>query len=600
MRKPTLLFAGLLTGTLFLAGCTSADPTDVTATGSDEAVVSTDTTDSGDTATTVAASTDVLTEVTYAELGVKEVDLAVDESAAVDITLSDSGSTGGDGVTVDGSTVTITAGGVYRLSGTLSEGRVVVATADEDVTLILDGVDITSPDTAALDIEGADEAIVWLAAGSTNTLSDAADATVATEDAEDSAATDTPNATLYSTANLWIAGDGALVVNGVAADGITSKDGLVIAGGDLTVTAADDGIRGKDHLVISAGAVTVEAGGDGLRSDNEDVANEDGEALGVVWIDGGTIDVTAGVDAIDAYRQVAIEGGALALAAEDDGITTEGVLHVSDGTVDISASYEGLEGGVIRLTGGEGSIVASDDGINVNGGTDAAAGAGGGTMPGGGARPGRTQDDATTGDAAADSAATSDTATVATTDGATAATTVAMGPGGGMEQAAEGRYLEITGGTWVIDADGDGLDSNGTATMTGGTVVVSGPTNNGNGAIDVNGTFEITGGSLVAAGSAGMLVSPTATGDQGVLTVSFASAIAEGTVITVSDSDGDHVASFTTSKISQAVVLSVPGLVSGEEYTISTGASVDGEEVSGLVVGGSATGGDELGSLAAD
>lgn len=212
-------------------------------------------------------------------------------------------------------------------------------------------------------------------------------------------------------------------------------------------------------------------------------------------------------------------------------------------------------------------------------------------MPGGGARPGRTQDDATTGDAAADST---------TTDGATDATAVAMGPGGGMDQAAEGRYLEITGGTWVIDADGDGLDSNGTATMTGGTVVVSGPTNNGNGAIDVNGTFEITGGSLVAAGSAGMLVSPTATGDQGVLTVSFASAVAEGTVITVSDAEGGHVASFTTSKISQAVVLSVPGLVSGEEYTISTGASVDGEEVSGLVVGGSATGGDELGSLAAD
>lgn len=168
-----------------------------------------------------------------------------------------------------------------------------------------------------------------------------------------------------------------------------------------------------------------------------------------------------------------------------------------------------------------------------------------------------------------------------------------------MEQAAEGHYLEITGGTWLVDADGDGLDSNGTASISGGTVVVNGPTNNGNGALDVNGTFEVAGGSLVASGSSGMLVSPTATGDQGVLTVTFASALPEATAVSVLDGDGAAVASFTTGKISQSVVLSVPGIVAGEEYSISVDDAVTGDATGGLIVGGTASGGDVLGTVTA-
>lgn len=591
MRKPSLLFAGLtVAGVLALAGCSGA-ATDATATSTSEAAVA-DTSTESTTTQTVAASTDVLTEVSYAELGVKEVEIPFDETSAVDITLSDSGSTGGDGVTVDGDTVTITAGGTYRVSGTLSAGQLVVATDDDDVNLILDGVDITSTGTAAIDIEAADEVVIWLADGSTNTLADASTATAPAEDD-----TESPNATLYSTANLWIAGTGALAIDAVAEDGITSKDGLVIEGGTITVTAPDEGIRGKDHLVITDGDITVDAGGDGLKSDNEDVANADAEAVGVVWISGGTIDVTAGVDTIEAYRQVTIEGGEITLSADDDGITTEGVVRVSDGTLDIVTSYEGIEGGVILLSGGTGSVTSSDDGINVNGGTD--GGTGGmddrGGMPGG-ARP------------SSDTSTTSTTSTVTTaaysttassTDGATDATTVA-GPGGGMETAAEGRYFEISGGTWVIDAEGDGLDSNGTASITGGTVVVNGPTNNGNGPLDVNGEFTVSGGTLAASGSSGMLVSPTSTGDQGVLTIAFASSIAAGTPITVTDADGTVVASFTNAKTSQSLVLSLPGIVAGETYTVTADATVTGTSIGGLVVDGTATGGDELGTLTAE
>ncbi|WP_062290027.1 carbohydrate-binding domain-containing protein [Demequina phytophila] len=614
MRKPTTVFAGILAGTLLLAGCS-------TTTGSD-AASTTAGTEETTTTTTAATSTD-LTEVAYEDLGVNDLDTSADLDGAIDVTLSDSGSTGGDGVSVDGDTVTITAGGTYRLSGRLSAGQVVVDTADEDVTLVLDGVDITSPDTAAIDIEGADEVVIWLEDGSTNTLSDAADATAA-EDSE----SDVPNATLYSTADLWIAGDGALSVNAVAEDGIASKDGLVIESGSISVTAADDGIRGKDYLVISGGDITVDAEGDGLKSTNEALDEE--TAVGVVWISGGTFDIASGVDGIDAVNQVTVEGGDLSIAAGDDGITTDGVLHVSDGTIDVSTSVEGLEGGVILLSGGTGTIKSSDDGVNVSGGTSSGGGDMGGQMGGGmpgggemgerpsGGMPGESTTDTTTDSGTATSTTSSVTsaayatdasstgttsADTATTDGSTDgtdATTVAGGGMGGMDQAVEGRYLEISGGTWYIDADGDGLDSNGTATMTGGTVVVDGPTSSGNGALDVNGEFTISGGTLAASGASGMLETPTADG-QGVLTITFASAIAAGTPITVTDADGSQVATFTTGKISQSLVLSSDGIASGETYTITTGATVSGDAVAGgLVLGDAATGGDELGTVTAD
>ena len=77
------------------------------------------------------------------------------------------------------------------------------------------------------------------------------------------------------------------------------------------------------------------------------------------------------------------------------------------------------------------------------------------------------------------------------------------GPGGG-DQADDSKKVVITGGTLSIDAEGDGLDSNGNVTMSGGIVIVNGPTQGGNGALDYNGTFEITGGTLVAAGTTDM------------------------------------------------------------------------------------------------
>ena len=167
----------------------------------------------------------------------------------VDVTLSGSTATAdGDGVEVDGATVTIAAPGTYRLSGTLT-GQVVVDTAAEgDVRIVLDDATITSATTSAIAVMAADEAVVVLADGTANALTDGSSY---------GAGDDEANAALYSAADLTIAGNGSLTVTGNANDGIGGQDGLVVSSGTVTVTAVDDAIRGKDYVRLEGGSVTA-------------------------------------------------------------------------------------------------------------------------------------------------------------------------------------------------------------------------------------------------------------------------------------------------------------------------------------------------------
>ncbi|AXT86668.1 hypothetical protein C6I20_16865 [Aeromicrobium sp. A1-2] len=421
---------------------------------------------------------------------------------AVELTLADGSSEGGSGVSVDGDTVTINAAGTYRISGTLTSGSLAVDAPDDVVNLVLDGVDITAADVAAINVVEAQQVVVWLADGSDNVLADAAGAAV------DETVEDSPNATLFSSANLWIAGDGTLAVTAHAADAITSKDTLVMSGGDVTVDAADDGVRGKDQLVITGGTLAANAQGDALRSDNESVTDEPDAAVGVIWIDGGALDLTAGSDAMDAARQVTVLGGDLTIAAGDDGIHSDSVLRIAGGTVDITESVEGIEGAYMYLSGGDVSVVATDDGINVSGGAEALAeetaestdgtaaepDAAAGSRPEGGQPPG----DAPAGDQAGGAAEPEGQASTTDAVDDLASLTVSAMEGNGFGGPAEGdngnRFLELSGGTYVVDTTSDGVDVNGSMVMTGGTLVVSGTENVRQGAIDVDDVFTITGG----------------------------------------------------------------------------------------------------------
>ena len=302
--------------------------------------------DAETSAVPAASSCGAIAELSYADLDIDDANLSFDTADAVDVTLANGASAGGSGVEVDGDPVTITEAGTYSVSGTLSSGSLVVDASDGIVNLVLDGVDITAADVAAINVVNAGQVVVWLADGSENSWPTRADAVI------DEAVEDAPNATLFSTADLWIAGDGGLSVTAHAADAITSKDTLVLAGGDVAVAAADDGVRGKDHLVITGGTLEADVEGDALRSDNESVADDPDAAVGVVWIDGGTLDLTSGSDAVDAARQVTVPSGDVTIAAGDDGLHSDGVLRIEGGNVTITESVEGIEGAYMYLSGG--------------------------------------------------------------------------------------------------------------------------------------------------------------------------------------------------------------------------------------------------------
>lgn len=262
-------------------------------------------------------------------------------SKATTVKLADGSSkVTGDGATVKGDVVTITREGTYILSGLLSDGQVNVNSEGEGkVKLVLDGVDIASASTSPLLITAADEAVVILADGSKNALSDALAA------GADDEKPDAPTATLDSSADLTIAGTGSLTVNGKSNNGIASSDGLVILGGTVEVEALDDGIGGKDYLVVDNGTLKVTAGGDGLKS-NGDTPGE----LGWMRFDGGT----ATIEAVS------------------DGMAAEGSITVAGGTVDIAKSDDGVKAPVVAVNGGTVSVTAITDGLKASSGTDTA------------------------------------------------------------------------------------------------------------------------------------------------------------------------------------------------------------------------------------
>ena len=544
--------------------------TGVTTTTNDTSVVSAEV-----AATPAATVTEALADNGAAlDEAEAEAALAYEDAAVVVVQLSDAGSTvDGVGVNVDGSTITIMAAGTYRLVGSLSDGQVIVNTeAEGEVRLILDGVTLTSLTSAPIYIEKAETVAIVLADGSTNSLTDAASYVYA------SAEVDEPNAAIFSNADLVIGGNGALTVTGNYADGIASDDGLVIAGGTLNVTAADDGLRGSDYVLIQAGSVTVNAATNAVRASNDEDA-----ALGYVAIEGGTLNLTSGGDGIQAETDVLIAGGDLtittgggnttsakaikgtvsvvidggtfslnaaddavhsngsivinggtfSIVSGDDGLHADATLEINGGVIDVTQAYEGLESAVITLNAGVVHVNTSDDGVNTSGGQD---GSGMG------------------------------------------------GPGGQTDafSASNGQYLYINGGTLVVTANGDGVDVNGAVVMTGGLVIVNGPTANNNGALDYDAGFTISGGTVIATGSAGMAQTPDAPSSQASSMVNLTSTQAAGTLVALVDSAGNAVLTFAPSKPFQSIAFSSAALKAGETYTLYLGGSATGTVTDGL------------------
>lgn len=454
-------------------------------------------------------------------------DLSWDASTEVAISLADGGSKvtslSSTGVAVDGNTVTISAAGTYRLSGSLTDGKIMVAAGDSDtVRIILDGVQLGNSSGSPFVVQSADEAILYLEDGSTNTVTDAASYADQGDDA--------PNAALFSMADLTIAGPGSLKVTGKYNDGIVSRDGLVLASGKVTVEAADDGIRGKDYTVLLDGAYQVTAGGDGVKADNET-----DEGRGWLLVSGGSLSVTAG----------------------DDGVKAFNTLTVSGGTVNVTKSEEGLEAQHIAISGGDVTVTSNDDGVNASGGASSSTADGGGM--GGGMGGGET-----VGDYSVD---------------VSGGTLTINAQGDGLDSNGN---ASISGGTVVVNGptnDGNGaLDVNGELAVSGGTVAAAGSAGMAvtPGTSSTQSGVQITFSSSVPAGtpvhivdSSGAVVATFVTTKTIASLVFSSSAIADGATYTVyTGGTADATAGLTTGSIDGA---KQQGTVTAGQYTQAQG-----------------------------
>ena len=505
-----------------LGGCAAASA----ASSSDAASAS----DVAVTSAAAFASTDDLNAYDL-EYSNRDLDASYDATQATYITLADNASSAetnahesASGVSISGNDVTITQAGTYVLNGNLTDGCVYVNIDEEEkCQLVLNGVSISNSDGPCIYVMAADKTFITLADGTQNTLVDGADYVLDEEEE--------PTATIFSKDDLTLNGTGALNITGNYRHAVRSKDDLVITGGAYVINAVEDALSGKDCLKICGGTFDITCGEDALKS-----TNDSEEGRGFVTIDGGDFTISAG----------------------DDAVHAETLMRITAGTVDVLTCYEGYEGAVVRIDGGTTSIVYSDDGINEANGSSSEGG-----MPmGGGGRGGAGGPDAGAGDIAG--------ASEAAGAGDDADAGAVPGVSEGTSAGASTCKVVVTGGTTYVSAGGDGVDSNGSVEVSGGVLMVEGPTSNADSFFDYDSSATITGGTVLMVGSTGMAQSFS--GGTQAFAMASASGSAGQTVI-LQDAQGNEVASFAATKNFQVVLASAHAAAGGDTLTVKIGST---------------------------
>ncbi len=543
---------------LMLTGCNHSE-------GNNQAAEGTNTGGSGgsnywinESGSSVNVAEDINLHVDYSDFDTLET---WDDSACTITLNGSSASISGSGASVMNAgfcTVKITEGGTYVISGTLENGQIYVEAGENQVHLILNGVTIMCKTSAPIYLNNGKKTVLTLAEGSENILIDGTEYTdmVTETDEETGEVTGEPNAVLFSKKALTINGGGMLSITGNFNNGITCKDDFKAMNGNITISAKNHGIRGNDSVVVKDGAIHITTSeGDGVKS-----TKEGNPEKGYVYVEGGTISIAAGDDGIQASTAISVTGGTISIAAGDDAMHADGTLTIGGGTVEISECYEGLEGLVVNVAGGRIHLNAEDDGLNASAGSTADG----------------TEKKRGIGDFGGFGG---------------------FGEGGGMQYESSCQ-INISGGYLYVEAGGDGIDSNGDLTINGGSVIVNGPANDGNGALDANGAILVNGGFLVAVGSSGMAEYPEGTSAQNVIITTFSQRQQAGTLVRVIDGEENDLLTFTPSKTYNSVIFSSPDIRSGMEYTVYSGGSYsNGTESDGLMAGGTYTGGTSYGSV---
>lgn len=512
-----------------------------------------------------------LTYPTLAQSGAQEsqsvtsfqAQTSFDESQATQVTLAAQTATvTGQGASFSDQTLSISQAGTYVLTGSGKNLKLVVEAADTDqVHLVFQNLTLEGEGTL-LQVNKAHEVVISLAEGSQNALTESH----ASDDEK-------VKATIHSQVPLTLNGTGSLTLTALTKNALEVEDDLKVLGGTYTVKAANHGFKAEGALDIEAATLTIEAGKDGLHAEHDETTER---------------------------ANISLNPTQLSIAATEDGVDAGNELTIKGGTITVSQSEEGLEARVIRQLGGDVTIKSSDDGVNASAGSSS--------------KTSDTSATSKTTDASATSntADTSSSASQATSDSATASTSASQatgdpaatsqadqakkdknatppsptagqappqggqppqngqGPGGmppgGQEESDPSLQIILEGGTLTIDAEGDGIDSNGTVSISGGSLVVNGSVQGGNGPLDAAGDITITGGTVWALGTSDMLQGFAQGSTQASITANIAG-IAGQTLI-ILDAKGKEVTRQTASKDFKAVIMSSADLVDGQTYTI--------------------------------
>lgn len=474
--------------------------------------------------------------------------------------------------------LTITEEGTYTLSGKINNGNITINTTG-DVKLILDNVSIKSNNSPAIIIEQANNTVIELKENTTNTL-------------EDSSSYDNTeyDGCLFSRDDLIIQGTGTLNITSNYLDAIVSNDDLKIVDGTYIINSNDDGIRGKDSVNIQNGNFTINSQSDAIKSTNDaesgkgyinidngtftiesrqdalqaetkliinngtfDIKTGGGSSSKTsaiykdfyngtsydttstkalksndnLIINNGTITIDSQDDAIHSNNYVGIKNGTINITSGDDGIHADTEIIIDGGNINIKKSYEGIESNDITINDGEISIASNDDGINISGGNDSSS--------------------------------------------------IGGRPGENPKHSSSFGILTINNGKIYVNADGDGLDANGSIIINNGELYVDGPTNGGNGTLDYDRSFNINGGTVIAVGSSDMAQSPSTTSTQNSL-MFYLSTSYNNKEIILEDENGNEIISYTPKKIYSSIIISSKKIREGKTYTLK----IDNKKITSL------------------